>query len=138
MARRATWLWWALSAASATFLLWMTFRPNQAVASQLSPLTEPAAARGIPRHLLIDMVGNIVVFAPLGATLALALGGGPGRRRLMLATLIGAGLSLAIEFAQTTIPTRVTALDDWLLNTGGAFLGAVVGCVVGRRPEIGD
>lgn len=140
IARRA-WLWWTLAAVVAAWLLWMTLRPNQTVAADLAPLTESAADQGISVHLLIDLAGNVVVFAPLGAALALALSVRPMRRRLLLATLGGAGLSLVIELIQTAMPTRVSALDDWLLNTSGAFLGAVAGCVVTRRnwrPNTGD
>ncbi|MBN1977365.1 MAG: VanZ family protein [Anaerolineae bacterium] len=135
MKRRLTWFCWALAAAVAAWLLWMTLRPNQTVAADLAPLTESAAEQGISIHLLIDLAGNVAVFAPLGAALALALRDRPVRRRLLLATLCGAGLSLVIELIQTTMPSRVAALDDWLLNTAGAFLGAVVGRVVGFRQE---
>jgi glycopeptide antibiotics resistance protein len=136
MRQRRLWVWWALSAAAAVWLLWMTLRPNQAVATDLDLLTEPAAKRGVSAHVLIDLAGNVVVFLPLGLTLALR--GRPTGRRLFLAMLGGAGLSLIIELIQTTVPSRVTALGDWLLNTGGAFLGALAGCKVGRRQEIGD
>jgi glycopeptide antibiotics resistance protein len=132
MRSRGSWVWWALSAAAAVWLLWMTLRPNQAVATDLAPLTGPAAKRGISAHVLIDLAGNVVVFLPLGLALALALRGRPTGRRLFLATLGGAGLSLIIELIQTTIPSRVATLDDWLLNTGGAFMGALAGCVVAR------
>jgi len=140
MRPRGSWVWWALSAAVAVWLLWMTLRPNQAVATDLALLTEPAAERGVSAHMLIDLAGNVVVFLPLGLTLALALRGRPAGRRLFLATLGGAGLSLIIELVQTAIPSRVTALDDWLLNAGGAFLGALAVCAVswGRRSEIRD
>lgn len=133
MKRRLTWLWWALAAAVAAWLLWMTLRPNQNVAAELAPLTESAADRGISVHLLIDLAGNIVVFVPLGAALALALRDRLVWRRLLLATLGGAGLGLVIELIQMAMPTRVSALDDWLLNIGGTFLGAVAGCVIARR-----
>ena len=123
---RPAWLWWALAGAVVVWLLWMTLRPNPTVAADLAPLTEPAAARSISIHLLISLAGNVVVFAPLGAAVALAMGGKPAGRRLLLAIFIGAGLSLAIELAQTTIPSRVSALDDWLLNTSGTALGALV------------
>lgn len=106
----------------------MTLRPNPTVAADLAPLTAPAAVRGIPPHVLISLAGNVVVFVPLGATLALALGDKPAGRRLLLATLIGAALSLAIELAQTAIPSRVTALDDLLLNATGTASGALVVC----------
>lgn len=121
-------LWWALAGAIALWLLWMTLRPNQTVAADLAPLTDPATAQGISAHLLIDLAGNVVVFAPLGAALALALGDEPVGRRLLLATLTGAGLSLCIELAQMALPSRVAALDDWLLNTVGTAIGALVVC----------
>ena len=57
--------------------------------------------------------------------LALALRDRPVGRRLLLAALGGAGLSLIIELIQTTIPTRAAALGDWLLNTVGTGAGAV-------------
>lgn len=126
-----TWFWWVLAGLVAGWLLWMTLRPNQSVAANLAPLTcayaRTATAQGISTHLLIDLVGNVVVFAPLGAALALALNGRPTGRRLLLATLIGAGLSLTIELVQIAIPTRVAQLGDWLLNVAGTIIGASIG-----------
>jgi glycopeptide antibiotics resistance protein len=89
MQRRLTLVWWALAVAVAAWLLWMTLRPNQIVATDLAPLTESAAERGISIHLLIDLAGNIAVFVPLGAVLALALRGRPVRRRLRWQLLVG-------------------------------------------------
>jgi glycopeptide antibiotics resistance protein len=77
--------------------------------------------------VLIGLAGNVVVFVPLGATLALALGGQPAGRRLLLTTLTGASLSLTIELAQMAIPTRVSGLNDWVLNIVGTALGALLG-----------
>ena len=132
MGQRHTRLWWTLAVAVAVWLLWMTLRPNQTVAADLAPLTAPAAARGVSAHLLIDLAGNVAVFVPLGAALALALGSRPARVRLSLATFAGASLSLVIELAQLLIPTRVTALDDWLFNTIGTAIGALVGLILAR------
>jgi hypothetical protein len=85
----------------------MTLRPNQTVATDLAPLTEAAAERGVSIHLLIDLAGNVVVFAPLGAALALALRGRSMGRRLLLATLGGAGLSSCPKISsQFIIPSR--------------------------------
>jgi glycopeptide antibiotics resistance protein len=130
---KATWPWWALAGLMAAWLLWMTLRPNPSVAQDLTPLTEPAAARGISPRVLIGVVGNAAVFWPLGLTLALALARHPARRQLVGPTLIGAGLSLAIELIQLALPSRVTALDDWLLNTAGTALGAWSGRWLTRR-----
>ena len=124
------WFWWAVAGAVAAWLLWMTLRPNPTVAASLALLTESAAERGISPRVLIGLAGNVVVFMPLGAALALALGGRPAGRRLLLATFIGAGLSLGIELAQLAIPSRVTAVDDLLLNTVGTAVGAVVGLTI--------
>ncbi len=125
MRSKPSWPWWVLAAAVSAWLLWMTLRPNQAVATNLAPLTTSAAKQGISPHLLIDLAGNVVVFVPLGMALALALRDRPAGRRLLLAAVGGAGLSLVIELVQTTIPTRAAALGDWLLNTVGAGVGAV-------------
>lgn len=139
MRPRRIWPWWALAVLIAAWLLWMTLRPNPGVAQDLSALTEPAAERGVSAHLLIDLAGNVVVFVPLGAALALALAGLPRWRPPALATLGGAGLSLAIELLQTAIPSRVSGVDDWLLNTTGAAIGAGIahgiGTVLAHAPR---
>jgi glycopeptide antibiotics resistance protein len=122
--KRAAPLWWALAGLVAAWLLWMTLRPNPSVAQDLMPLTRPAAARGISPRVLIGIAGNAVVFWPLGLTLALAMRSRSSRAQFVWPTFVGAGLSLAIELAQLALPSRVTALDDWLLNTAGAALGA--------------
>lgn len=127
MKHSSTWFWWVLAGTITAWLLWMTLRPNSTVAANLAPLTEPAADRGISPHVLISLAGNVVVFIPLGAALVLALDDKSTGRRLLLAMIVGAALSLAIELAQMTVPSRVTAVDDWLLNTIGTAIGAVVG-----------
>ena len=72
--------------------------------------------------------GNVVVFVPLGMALAFGLGPRLARWRLLIATLIGAALSLTIELAQAGIPSRVAAVGDFLLNTVGTAAGALVAC----------
>lgn len=124
---RCTRLWWALVGLIAAWLLWMTLRPNPAVANDLAPLTEAGAAHGLSPRVLIGLAGNVAVFVPLGLALARALMGRPTGRRVLLATLIGAAFSLTIEVAQSMLPSRVMALDDWLLNTVGTAIGALVG-----------
>ena len=128
MGRQHTWLWWTLTGAIAAWLLWMTLRPNQTVAADLALLT----AQAIPAHLLIDLAGNVAVFIPLGAALSLALGGKLATRRLLLAVGLGSFFSLLIELGQLLVPSRMTALDDWLLNTAGTAIGALVGLILAR------
>lgn len=119
-------LWWSVAAATALWLLWMTLRPTTTVATDLTPLTGPAATRGISIHWLIDIAGNVVVFAPLGAAVALALGNHPAKLRLLGGILAGALLSVVIELVQLSLPSRVSAVGDWALNTVGAAIGAAL------------
>jgi VanZ family protein len=72
-----------------------------------------------------DTAANCFGYAPLGflATLAL-LRTTLVPRPVIWATLAASALSLCMETLQTYLPQRVPALSDWLLNTGGAFMGA--------------
>ena len=90
---------------------------------------------GWPRYWTgFDLAINIVVYAPLGFLLALSL-----RRlhwrwlQLLLALLLGAGLSLGLECLQTWLPSRVASNLDLGCNALGAALGASVACVQGDR-----
>ncbi len=114
--------WWIVALGCALWLLWMTLRPNPQVAGNLEILTTPAAARGISAFWLIDIAGNIVVFVPLGASVALALD--EGRRRWLWGTLAGLALSVVIETLQGLTSSRVSSLADVALNTTGAAVGA--------------
>jgi glycopeptide antibiotics resistance protein len=92
--------------------------------------------------LFVDLLGNIAVFVPLGAALAVATvpkraaTGEPTRsatRRWLIIVAAGFLLSLSIELAQLTIPTRATDVDDVILNTLGTAIGALlVALLVGR------
>ncbi len=86
--------------------------------------------------VIVNGLGNIVVFVPLGMATCTALWcEGRRGRSILLAGLIGLGLSLAYEIAQLWIPGRVTATDDIILNTAGAWLGARVAALwLARAP----
>jgi glycopeptide antibiotics resistance protein len=118
--------WWFIAASTVTWLLWMTMRPNPEVSQELQPLTDPVDEETISPGVLINVLGNVVVFTPLGGSIALALD--PDRKALPLrwGIAVGAGalLSAIIELTQLTLPSRVTSFQDWLLNTLGAALGA--------------
>lgn len=75
-----------------------------------------------------DRVANVLLYVPLGFCLSLWLDGRLRHRgAVIVATLFGALLSLAIEVAQVFISLRVPSLWDVTLNTGGAFCGAIGG-----------
>lgn len=75
---------------------------------------------------LADGLANLLLFLPVGATLALLVG---LRRAIALSLLY----SLAIEVAQLWVPGRHTALADLLLNTAGGAAGALL---LPRLPEL--
>ncbi len=99
--------------------------PRWAPLSRLSPsATDPA---------VLQFLGNIALFLPLGVFLALT------GHRLPRTTAWAAACSLLIETTQLTglwglapCPHRTFDVDDLLANTLGAVLGA---WLVGRRPR---
>ncbi|MBN2392193.1 MAG: VanZ family protein [Anaerolineae bacterium] len=125
-------LWWLVVVVVAAWLLWMTLRTQDQASADLAYITTPAVAQGISIPFLIDFLGNIAVFIPLGAAAAFALANKPRGTRLLAATAIGAGLSATIEFLQRTIPSRFSGFDDWLLNTAGTLIGAVIAVIIDR------
>lgn len=136
---------WALAAAVMVgVVLWVTVREDQYVTWQnltggnFVPLQHHLAAlrcvlRDCPnadaaRHyLIVDVIGNFLLFLPVGLTFA---GVAPGRSRWtrwLAAVAAACLLSTLIEAAQLFIPSRATDVDDVLFNTLGAMLGAVFG-----------
>lgn len=77
---------------------------------------------------LLQAVFNVVLFAPLGYFLRVLF-----TRGWIVATALGAGISLLIEFTQKTgvwgvyrCAYRVFDVDDLMLNTVGALVGSLV------------
>lgn len=74
--------------------------------------------------IIIDVVGNILVFVPFGFCLTAALRAFLKQKHTMeKIVLTGFGLSLGIELAQLAIPSRATDIDDLIFNTIGTMLG---------------
>jgi glycopeptide antibiotics resistance protein len=107
-------------AASLAFILVVTLTPtHEQHQVHLRPLQDVLAVFEPTLNLqrLFGVIGNVVLFAPLGAVLrarGLALGQAAAR---------GLALSFAIELTQLAIPGRTTSVDDMLLNTLGVALG---------------
>jgi glycopeptide antibiotics resistance protein len=135
---------WLVVALVVAWLLSMTLRPGSATDHiNLVPFRAkwPALvclaagcswyheARSI---VLIDLLGNLFVFVPYGAALAVATLPGENRtpagrhNRRWWFRIFAAGfvLSLGIELAQLAVPGRVTDIDDLILNVTGTLLGA--------------
>lgn len=68
------------------------------------------------------LVGNIILFVPLGFIIPL-LG---KAKRIVHIVMIGFLFSLSIEIAQFLFTYRVADVDDLILNTFGSFCGAIL------------
>ncbi|MBA3781969.1 MAG: VanZ family protein [Nocardioides sp.] len=78
---------------------------------------------------MLNLFGNVVMFAPIGFLIVLLGRSMPG------ATALGAGLSLLIEVTQYVVG-RAADVDDVLLNSAGTLVGAVLATVlVGTWPS---
>ncbi|MDK8626229.1 VanZ family protein [Corynebacterium appendicis] len=64
--------------------------------------------------------GNLAFFIPVGLLLYVIFG------RVKWATIVGGGFSLAIEVAQFFAQLGYTDVDDFIMNTVGAFVGATL------------
>jgi glycopeptide antibiotics resistance protein len=67
-----------------------------------------------------QLIGNVVLFVPLGLLLPAAV---RTCRRLWVTLVVAAGLSVLIEIVQALLPSHTTDVDDVILNTVGAALG---------------
>lgn len=99
-------------------------------ATQLVPFADMVniLTSSVSANVALRIVGmNIVLFAPLGFLLRLRL------RRFAPAVRVGMLTSVAIEVLQAVLPLGRTAnVDDVILNTAGATLGAAAAVAVVR------
>lgn len=88
------------------------------------------------RSFVVNFVGNIVVFLPIGILLPVAT------RRVKTASRVGAAcaaLSAAVEVIQYATGRRVGDVDDVILNTAGGLLGwCVLSALRGYRRRRSD
>jgi len=74
-----------------------------------------------PYQAFDQALHRVLIFVPLGALLASLLG-----RRGYLVIVLAALLALAIEAGQALLPDRYPSVTDVLLETAGAWVGAVL------------
>jgi glycopeptide antibiotics resistance protein len=101
---------------------------------------DPARAVDLLRDpAFLQVALNVALFVPLGFFVRLVL-----HRGIVVTTVLGLGISLAIECTQGTAlwglypcPYRLFDVDDLLVNTLGALVGALLAAVlIGRhRPD---
>ena len=98
----------------------------------LNPLT--FVWQGWPRYWTgFDLGINILGYLPFGFLLAaVLLRSGRSRNTVVLASLLAALLSFAMEFIQGFLTTRVASNVDWATNVLGAWLGALLALGLAR------
>jgi len=72
------------------------------------------------RHFLVNFVGNILLFVPLGLLAPMLM---KRSANVLGVVLIGMILSTLIEFLQWCWGERIADIDDVILNTIGTLLG---------------
>lgn len=107
---------------------WYPFTGWQA--NNLSAL--PDVIRQWPRYWTgFDAGINVVGYIPFGMLIVLALYPRvPRWWAALLASGFGALVSATAELVQYFLPSRVTSLLDFLTNSGGAFIGALLGAAL--------
>jgi VanZ family protein len=75
---------------------------------------------GSLREAVMGAVGNVLLFVPLGAILAMR------GASLARAATVGLLISAAVELAQLVVPGRTTSVDDLIFNLAGAVGGFTI------------
>jgi VanZ family protein len=84
-----------------------------------------------------DVAINVLGYMPFGGLLALGVvRSGHFRRPLWVALVSASVLSLAMEALQGFLPVRVPSREDWILNSAGAWMGAVAAFLLERLGAI--
>jgi VanZ family protein len=84
-----------------------------------------------------DVAINMIGYIPMGGLLTLsALRTGRVKNAVLFSLLIASVLSLSMETLQGFLTTRVASREDWLLNSAGALLGAVLTLALERMGAI--
>lgn len=79
-------------------------------------------------HFLINVVGNIFMFIPLGLLLPILY---DRFKNIKTTVIVGCYISIFIEFTQIFLP-RSTDIDDIILNTFGTFIGYLLFLVINK------
>ena len=70
-----------------------------------------------------NIIGNIAIYIPVGICWGLCF---KQLNNVFKVTLAGFGLSLFVELSQLLFYERASDIDDLILNTVGAFIGALI------------
>lgn len=71
----------------------------------------------------VNVIGNVGMFIPVGIILPICF---KKLKNVFTVTLAGFGLSLFIELSQLLLYDHSTDIDDLILNSTGALIGAII------------
>ncbi len=131
-------IWFFVSLFSGAFILFLALSPNKDygyAAVNLNPLVHPANAircvltrcpnfQNMLWLVIINVVGNIVAFIPIGYGFAAFAQTFLAKKYAAIAAVAGGfGLSLSIELLQLNVAGRFSDIDDLIFNTLGTIIG---------------
>jgi glycopeptide antibiotics resistance protein len=103
---------------------WIPYSSLEPVLANLWIVTRhPEYMEFIDLEALKHVVGNVLLFMPLGWLLPLLWDGAISTGRIVA---VAGSTSLAIEVCQLSIPGRMSTIDDVILNALGAGIGAMI------------
>lgn len=134
------WHWLVFTIAVGGLILFLALHRNPNATSSTITFNANPLVRQIPQVIcviqhcpnfqnvfwlvIINVAGNIAVFAPFGFGLTATFQYFNARRFFPLAIVAtGFLFSLGIEIAQLQLPSRITDIDDLILNTLGTIAG---------------
>lgn len=84
-----------------------------------------------------DELGNVALFVPLGAVVAISLAGTARRRVALVAGFLACvALSFVIQVLQIYFPPREAGLADVLANAAGTLVGMACGWLIARTRQL--
>lgn len=127
-----------LAIAYAALVVYGTLFPIGEWAAPPGGWTNPITAPWPQSASRADLLVNVLAYIPLGLFVASSL-----RRRAravpacVLALTLGSGLSFSLETLQSALPSRVPSPLDWIANTAGTAIGALIAAMLDPRLAAG-
>ena len=123
-----------LAAGYALFIVYASLSPFSGWQEQGLEFSDVLTAPLWQTYTLFDAVVNLLAYLPfgllLGLTLRVRFGAG---RSVLLATLGGVALSVAMEYAQMYLPVRTSSNLDLFNNSLGTLAGALLAASIAPR-----
>lgn len=121
---------WALVLAYGCLVVYASLYPFTSWTSNGLPWWDFVSYPWPPYWTWFDLVANLLGYLPLGLCITLAALREPGKALRQCAVPLGMVvpvlLSFVVEVLQNYLPMRVPSNVDWLLNSAGACLGAIL------------